>query len=123
MSWEAIGDGLTRDFADMPDLATLVQTVIRLLIAALLGGVLGWQREMHGKAAGMRVVLEAQPDFAVVGEAADGAEAVSETVRTRPDVVLLDARLPLLDGVETARTIKENFNPPKDYRYPFMQAE
>ncbi len=55
----------------------------------------------------VRVVLEAQPDFAVVGEAADGAEAVAETVRTRPDVVLLDARLPLLDGVETARTIKE----------------
>lgn len=52
MSWDAIGAALADDFAFDP--ATLVQTIVRLIVAALLGGVLGWQREMHGKAAGMR---------------------------------------------------------------------
>ena len=53
---------------------------------------------------GFRMVLEAQPDLAVVGEAGDGAEAVALTARLRPHVVLMDVRMPGMDGIEaTAR--------------------
>jgi DNA-binding NarL/FixJ family response regulator len=53
---------------------------------------------------GFRMVLEAQPDMAVVGEAGDGAEAVALTERLRPHVVLMDVRMPGMDGIEaTAR--------------------
>jgi DNA-binding NarL/FixJ family response regulator len=53
---------------------------------------------------GFRMVLEAQPDMTVVGEAGDGAEAVELTARLHPDVVLMDVRMPGVDGIEaTAR--------------------
>jgi DNA-binding NarL/FixJ family response regulator len=53
---------------------------------------------------GFRMVLEAQPDVAVVGEAGDGAEAVKLAADLRPDVVLMDVRMPGVDGIEaTAR--------------------
>jgi DNA-binding NarL/FixJ family response regulator len=53
---------------------------------------------------GFRMVLEAQPDMTVVGEAGDGAEAVALTARLAPDVVLMDVRMPGVDGIEaTAR--------------------
>ena len=53
---------------------------------------------------GFRMVLEAQPDLEVVGEAGNGAEAVAQTERLRPDVVLMDVRMPEMDGIEaTAR--------------------
>jgi len=53
---------------------------------------------------GFRMVLEAQPDVAVVGEAGDGAEAVTLAEKLRPDVVLMDVRMPGVDGIEaTAR--------------------
>jgi DNA-binding NarL/FixJ family response regulator len=54
---------------------------------------------------GVRVALEAQPDFAVVGEAANGREALRLIDELGPDVVLLDIRMPVLDGVETVRAI------------------
>jgi DNA-binding NarL/FixJ family response regulator len=54
---------------------------------------------------GFRMVIESQPDMSVVGEAANGLEAVTATERTAPDVVLMDVRMPELDGVEATRLI------------------
>ena len=55
--------------------------------------------------AGLRMLLEHQPDLEVVGEASDGVEAVAVVARTRPDVVLLDIRMPRADGITAAREI------------------
>ncbi|WP_433473905.1 response regulator [Spirillospora sp. CA-142024] len=54
---------------------------------------------------GLRLLLEDQPDIGVVGEAADGAEAVSMARRLRPDVCVVDIRMPLLDGIEVTRAL------------------
>jgi DNA-binding NarL/FixJ family response regulator len=55
--------------------------------------------------AGFRALLENTPDIEVVGEAADGRAAVELAVRTKPDVVLMDVRMPVLDGIEATREI------------------
>jgi DNA-binding NarL/FixJ family response regulator len=54
---------------------------------------------------GFRMILEAEGDVEVVGEAGNGAEAVAETLRLAPDVVLMDVRMPELDGIEATRRL------------------
>jgi len=54
---------------------------------------------------GFRMILEARPDLQVVGEAEDGAQAVRLARQTHPDVILMDVRMPHLDGVEATRQI------------------
>jgi DNA-binding NarL/FixJ family response regulator len=55
--------------------------------------------------AGFRMILEAQPDIEVVGEAGDGQKAIDAAHSLRPDVVLMDIRMPGLDGIETTRRL------------------
>jgi DNA-binding NarL/FixJ family response regulator len=55
--------------------------------------------------AGFRMLLADEPDIEVVAEASNGLEAVAETARTRPDVVLMDIRMPELDGLEATGRI------------------
>jgi DNA-binding NarL/FixJ family response regulator len=61
---------------------------------------------------GFRSILEGQPDMEVVGEAADGAEAVELALATRPDVIVMDIRMPKLDGIAATRQLMERHASP-----------
>jgi DNA-binding NarL/FixJ family response regulator len=54
---------------------------------------------------GLRAIIDAQPDLEVVGEAADGAEVMPLVRRLRPDVVLIDVRMPAIDGIQATRQL------------------
>jgi DNA-binding NarL/FixJ family response regulator len=58
--------------------------------------------------AGFRMILEAEEDMEVVGEAANGREAITEAQRARPDVILMDVRMPEIDGIEATRRLLDS---------------
>jgi DNA-binding NarL/FixJ family response regulator len=63
--------------------------------------------------AGLRMILSAADDLAVVGEADDGAAAVAAAVKYRPDVVLMDVRMPRLNGIDATARLTKLPDPPK----------
>ena len=81
---------------------------------------------------GFRVLLNAQPDIEVVGEAENGEQALTAVAALRPDVVLMDVRMPVMNGLEAARELLGRPEPPKvlmlttfdldDYVYQALRA-
>jgi DNA-binding NarL/FixJ family response regulator len=62
---------------------------------------------------GLRMILDAEPDFDIVAEASNGNEAVAAAAAHAPDVVLMDVRMPELDGIEATRAITAVGEPPR----------
>ena len=56
---------------------------------------------------GFRMILEAESDFSIVGEAGDGAAAIEIAKRAKPDVILMDVRMPRVDGIEACAAIRD----------------
>ena len=81
---------------------------------------------------GFKMILDAEPDIEVVGEAGDGEEALAVVAATEPDVVLMDVRMPRMDGIESTRFLGALDDPPRvlilttfdidDYVYEALRA-
>ena len=82
---------------------------------------------------GLRAIVDAEPDLSVVGEAGDGAEVLGVVRRTRPEVVLMDVRMPAVDGIRATQLVLDGVHPaPKvlvvttfendDYVYDALRA-
>jgi len=81
---------------------------------------------------GFRMILDAEPDIEVVGEASDGEAALAVVAESNPDVVLMDVRMPRMDGIESTRLIGGMKHPPRvvilttfdidDYVYEALRA-
>lgn len=82
--------------------------------------------------AGLRIIIDAEPGLSVVGEAGDGAAVLPVVRRERPDVVLMDVRMPAVDGIQATRQLTALDDPPKvlvvttfendDYVYDALRA-
>ncbi len=81
---------------------------------------------------GFSTLLNAQPDIEVIGEAVNGQDAVASAAALRPDVMLMDVRMPVLDGLQATRQIAATDDPPRililttfdldDYVYEALRA-
>ncbi|MFG1695039.1 response regulator [Nonomuraea sp. NPDC049309] len=81
---------------------------------------------------GLRIIIDSEPGMTVVGEASDGAEALAVVRRERPDVVLMDVRMPAVDGIRATERLLALDEPPKvlvvttfendDYVYDALRA-
>src|SRR5262245_21483264 len=84
-TWQTIWNTVAEDFADIPDVAQGTRIIVRLALAALLGGVIGYERESRGKAAGLRnhmlVALGSALFVLVVQQSGGGADAVSRVIQ------------------------------------------
>jgi DNA-binding NarL/FixJ family response regulator len=72
---------------------------------------------------GLRKIIEAENDLEVVGEAHDGEDAVTEAIRLRPDVVLMDIRMPRVDGITATAALRALDKPPQVVVLTTFQAD
>jgi putative Mg2+ transporter-C (MgtC) family protein len=84
-TWQTIWNTLAEDFSDIPDAAQATRITVRLVLAALLGGMIGYEREQKGKAAGLRthmlVALGSALFVLVVQQSGGGADSVSRVIQ------------------------------------------
>jgi putative Mg2+ transporter-C (MgtC) family protein len=113
-TWQTIWNTLAEDFSDIPDVAQATRITVRLVLAALLGGMIGYEREQKGKAAGLRthmlVALGSALFVLVVQQSGGGADSVSRVIQglvagigfLGAGAILNNRRNPHIRGLTTA---------------------